>query len=515
MRFHVAVLLALTSLIGAFEPVEAAAPKAKAKAAEPTFRAGFAEADITPELGMEQPGGYGKSFHRKLHDPCKVRAAVFDDGQKRVALVGVDALIVRNWFIEPARKEIEKKTGIPGAAVLIGASHSHSSGPVGMLRVGELDHASPLVRELAYDKSSCADAKYCDRVRDQIVAAVCQANANLISARCGVGSGREDSVAFNRRFFMKNGITHTHPGKSNPDIVKPAGPIDPQVGVIGAWDAKNPDKFLGCVVNYALHGTCGPGGISANWIYYMEQVIRSAMGPQTIVVLLKGACGDVTQVDNLDPHVNPGPEAWSRLVGGRIGAEALKVIFGMEPGALAPLDYRQKILQIKRRKPSAEHLAKSLELVKQTTPKVDATDWTFAKEILIADALIAKEPIAPVEVQAVQVGPAVFLTNPAEFFCQLGLDIKAQSPFPFTFPVELANDCIGYVPTEAAMGKGGGGYETRLTSYTNLEPTAGTQMVRGCVELARQLKPGAAPERPLAPPAKASWRYGDLPPQLD
>jgi hypothetical protein len=111
--------------------------------------AGFAERDISPEIGMEQPGGYGKSFHRSFHDPCKVRAVVFGDGRARVALVGVDALMVPRSLVESARWGIGQGCGIPPEAVLIGASHSHSSGPTGMIQPGEYEPAPPLVRRLA------------------------------------------------------------------------------------------------------------------------------------------------------------------------------------------------------------------------------------------------------------------------------------------------------------------------------------------------------------------------------
>ena len=42
----------------------------------------------------------------------------------------------------------------------------------------------------------------------------------------------------------------------------------PQVGVLGVWNPVG--QFLGCIVNFACHGTTGPGGISADYIFYLE-----------------------------------------------------------------------------------------------------------------------------------------------------------------------------------------------------------------------------------------------------
>lgn len=487
----------------------------RAPAEEPTekppamMKVGLTEADITPSIGMECPGGYGKAFHRKVQDPCKVRAAVFDDGASRVAVVSVDALMVPRALVEAARAEIGRRCGIAPEAILIGASHSHSSGPTGMVQPGEFDIDGPLVRRLAYEKSSCADPEYLRTVERAVVDAVCQADAGRVEARCGVGAGREDQVAFNRRFRMRDGRTLTHPGKGNPDIVEPAGPIDPCVGVIGVWDASG--TLLGCVVNYACHATTPAEGISANWIYWLERTVRGVFGPQAVVVFLQGASGDVTQVNNRSTARDPD----AALVGGRVGAEAVKVLLSMPRGRLAPLAARTTTLEIERRRPRPERVEECLELVQRPPEEVGHTRWVFAKEIVLLDAIVARGPRQRVEVQAIQIGPAVLLANPAEFFCQLGLEIRRESPFALTMPVELANGCVGYVPTEEAFGPHGGGYETRLTAYSNLEPTAGRRIVEASLELARQLAPGQPPTEPSSTGWSKPWEYGNVPPELD
>lgn len=480
----------------------------------PQIKVGFAERDITPEIGMEQPGGYSKSFHRSFHDPCKVRAGVFDNGKNVVAVVSLDALFIRRVNVNEIRKRVEAKCKIPGTSILLHATHSHSSGPMGMILPGEYDHASEFVQDLAYVKSSTADSAYLETVVDQSVEAICEAYKKRNASLCGAGVGIEEQVAFNRRFFMRNGLSFTHPRPGNPDIVKPAGPVDPEVGVIGVWDEQG--ELKGCIVNFVCHATTNPGGISANYIYYVEQVIRGVYGKDAIVVFLAGASGDVTQVDNLSKFQRRPSEESARFVGGRVGAEAVKVLLSMPRGNFETVACKTKMLEIPRRKPSPERVKKAMETVKAGPGKSSATDWVFAKETVLLDARLQKEPVAEVEIQAVQIGPVVLLTDPAEFFCQLGLDIKAGSPFPMTFPVSLANGCVGYVPTKEAFDKNGGGYETRLTGYSNLIITAGPQMVDAAVELSKQLKPEKMLQRPAAPAfSNNPWAYGSVPPELE
>lgn len=481
------------------------------------MKAGFAERDITPLKGMEKPGGYGKAYNQgKVHDPLKTRAVVFDDGSRRTALVGLDTAAVPAHLVKAVRVEIQQKCGIPPEALLVAASHTHSGGPLQGIRPGEFDGAPELVRRLAYEHTGVENQEYVRMVHRAIVEAVVEADRNRAPARACAGAGREEKASFNRRLRMKNGLTYTHPNNfgtfGNPDILEPAGPIDPEVGVIGVWSRAG--DFLGCVVNYANHATNGPGEISADYIYYLEKTIRGVMGEKAVVVFLNGACGDVTQVDNRSPYAIEFGERSARFVGTSVGAEVLKVLSRAEPGDLMPIRFRTEMMKIPFRPPAPETVKKALALVARPPDAKEGTAWTFAKETVLLDERIRRERVARFEIQAIQIGPAVLLANPSELFAQLGLDLKARSPFPLTMVVELANGILGYVPTVEAFSSDGGGYETRLTHYSNLEVQAGPKIVDACGRLIQGWQAGVLPEPPRKAPFRKAWDYGSVPPEI-
>jgi hypothetical protein len=479
------------------------------------MKAGFHSTDITPAIGMEAPGGYLKAFVQRIHDPLKARAAVLDDGHMTLAFVGLDTCLFQSSLIrDRIRGEVEQRCGIPGSHVMLAASHTHSGGPLfGRFRE-ELADAPDDVKELAFEHSVAIDPLYCDWVIRQTVSAVCEAHRKRESALLSVGSGREEQAAFNRRFRMRNGRVYTHPGKGNPDVIEPAGPIDPEVGVVAAWDEGG--GLLGCLVNYSCHATTFGGAVSADYIHYLEKTIQGVMGDTAEVVFLQGASGDVTQVDNQSMREREFGERWSRRVGTRVGAEAVKVLVSASPGDCVPLAAATQVLPIPRRAPGAERLARSRQRVADGLKSGDrSTEWTFAKEIVILDYLIQKEPIVEVEVQAFQVGPVLFLGNPAEYFSESGLAIKAASPFPYTYIVTFANGCVGYVPPEHAFAPTGGGYETVLTSYSNLEIGAAEQIAEASIELARGFTPGEVPQGPQVEAPGEPWSYGVLGPDRE
>jgi len=53
---------------------------------------------------------------------------------------------------------------------------------------------------------------------------------------------------------------------------------------------------------------------------------------------------------------------------------------------------------------------------------------------------------------------------PLELFCEIAMEVRSRSPFPYTFYFGYANGWLGYLPTREEFAKGG--YEPGVSPYT-------------------------------------------------
>ncbi len=87
--------------------------------------------------------------------------------------------------------------------------------------------------------------------------------------------------------------------------------------------------------------------------------------------------------------------------------------------------------------------------------------------------------------QAMVIGDVAIVGVPAEFFTQLGMDIKRRSPYRYTYVAELANDWIGYLPTRE--GHKLGGYQTWMGLQSYAEVGTGERVVDDVVQMLNEL----------------------------
>ncbi len=290
----------------------------------------------------------------------------------------------------------------------------------------------------------------------------------------------------------------THGGKGNPDIVDYAGPADQELAALGAVNAAG--EMLGAVVNFACHGTVSAEDrYSADWPYYMRETVKRNINPRLGVVFLNGCCGDVTQIDNLDPAPEPRTERRALALGERVGFGAVEALRAAEPEKYALLKFKQEILPLNYRTISEERYRRALA---ELNEKYDLSQdkWRigyYARDTVLLVNRMRKKPLFDCELNAVQIGNLILFTSPGEVFAQMALDVKAAArDFPCVMVAELTNGHAGYIPTPEAFGPGGGGYEPKFGGGSFLETDAFEKIRDKFIGMLAGFKPERAPAKP-------------------
>lgn len=443
---------------------------------------GAAQVEITPPRGMRMCGYFFERLNTGTHDPLWAKALVLRQGEVSAALVFCDLIGVPRTVTQRARRDAAIKTGIPAENILVAATHSHT-GPLYFDALRDFYHSQAL-GQLGQDAAEPVD--YSAVLAAKIFAAVEAAHKAAKPATLAAGVVQQNGLSFNRRFHLRDGSVVFNPGKLNPNIVRPAGPIDPDLGLIAVRSAAGQTEAV--LTLFALHlDTVGGTEYSADYPYYLGRGLQTALGPRVVSLFAAGTCGDINHIDV--SHDRPqGGQAEAERIGSALTATATGALAELSTIARPSLAVRRAIVEA----PLQTYPPEQLEAARQRLPEVGRRLMPFLEEVetvKIVDLERLGGPNYPLETQVFRLSDEVALVGlPGEVFVELGLAIKAASPFKTTLVIELANDDPAYIPTRKAFAEGS--YET---VNSRVEAGSGEQLVETAVRLLKEL--AVAPDK--------------------
>jgi neutral ceramidase len=449
------------------------------------LRAGAFAADITPtRWPVRIIGGFEEPLAEKAHDPLYARAIVLDDGRTKLAIVVVDSCYLPRALFDRAKIRAQQSTGIPAAHMLMAATHTHTAPP-----------SKP-------DGASAVELAYQELLETQIAEAVIVANRRLEPAQIGWAVRQEPGELHNRRWWMKPGSippdpfgnttdkVKMNPPRASPDLIKPAGTVDPGFTVVSIRTSAG--KPLALLANYSLHYVGGVPGRQLSADYFGEfarqvahRLQTDGAGPGFVGILSNGTSGDVNNIDFEHPATKLAPFDKIQSVASHLADSALVAYGEAKYQSRVSLSAEERELPLRFRKPTAEMAERAKRVLAQPDEKnLPARAKPYAGRIL---RLLERPDFADVKLQALRVGDLGIAAIPCEVFTETGLEIKARSPLRTTFTMELANGHYGYLPTPEQLELGG--YETWMGTNI-LEKEASRKITATLLEMLTRLSAG-------------------------
>ena len=429
------------------------------------LRVGTAAVDITPPLDMPfqvpqvppnpAPGAAA------VHDPLHAKAVVFESGGVKAAIVSCDVTSIPLAMIVAAREHVGRISGVPPENVMITATHTHTA-----------PNLRPrFYRHTARPEQMKIAEVYLARLPELIAESVQKAEVNLTPARLQTALGEVRDVAYNRRHLMKDGRVYSNPAKGNDaelvNVVRPAGPTDPSLPLI-YFDTPE-GRPLASLINFSMHlDTTGGLEFSADFPHQISRILASVKGPEMLTHFTIGAAGNINHYYLLDPkrpHRVKGTGEAARI-GTLLAAEVVRSYARLQPQATAPLKVSHETVRLRMLASKSERFAEQHDRKPFFDGEVMETfvdgNYTFDAEVMV-----------------ITLGDEVaFVGVPGELFVELGLQVKQNSPYQYTFLNALANGSIGYIPSRRAQSEGAYGASPLST---RCDPGSGEALVGSAI----------------------------------
>jgi len=408
---------------------------AQSRAGEGGLRAGTARIEITPQKPV-QMAGYGSrtELSEGVHDPLSVRVVTFENGGKRLVLVSSDLIGYYGGTAEHFRKIILSEFDLEPSQLFLCGIHTH---------------AAPTLT-IDNEKGHPNNLEYTKNLGPKLINVIRKALDNMGPVQTGIGVGYSP-VGMNRRelAFDSTGNSSIRLGRN------PYGLTDKEVLVMKL--ARPDGKVFAAMFDYATHGTSLGGKnliISGDVLGLSEQFAEKILGEDVIVAAFAGASGNIDPWFRVLPAFNTEP-GWIPepvLLGTLLGEEVVNVfrdIGEVSAGGEIGTSFVTLELPGKPRDDS--------EIKKDTPP-------------------------TPLNITVARVGDIALVGLGAEVLTEIGMAIKAGSPYKNTFVITHCNGAASYIAPEHLHIEGG--YEIKSSPFA---PQAADMAVKQAVKMLHEL----------------------------
>lgn len=438
------------------------------------LRAGIGRRCINPPPNIAH-GGWGAQKHEQAEGidmDLWATALALSDGQTTSALLDIDIQILTNERADQIRFSISKATGLPLENIRASATHTHS-GPVpykSWIEKG-FEMVGPWFERLA---------AWCAEAATDALANLQPATLRAGRGSCHINSNRRCVTATGERFLGVN----------------PDGPCDHEVLVLQLANAAH--QPIATLVNFACHPTImGPPNrlITPDYPGAMKRVVEQAVGGHCL--FLQGAAGDQGPLLGFQKDV-----AVYRNFGAMLGHEAAKVALelahlpasvkfeqiipsGAPLGMYAPefatlqttpvrVLHKDIAVPLREGLPDRKVAAEKLDLWKNRLKlaREKSDDAAITEAVYMARRADLQLRMAEdfggaattnVRTHFITFGDAALVGCNIEPFCEIGMNVKKRSPFPFTCMSGYTNGRLAYMATAEEWPKGG--YEVENSPF--------------------------------------------------
>jgi neutral ceramidase len=386
-----------------------------------TFRASVVKVDITPS-DPQQLAGYAARKSTGVMHEIYHRIVAMDDGNTQFFLVSTEIGKMAPSQYDKVAKRLKDELGIDPNTFWWTVTHTHSAPEIGPPGLSGIFLPSRYEHAIANKYTGIAEQKLIDGIKE--------ARNKLAAARIGMAWGFSQAN-INRRAIDADGRASLG---LNPD-----GATDRRIGMLRLEKADGTP--LAFIANYAIHGTVmGPQNLEISGDapgVVMDYVEEKAGAP---LLFINGAAGNLAPIYSVYPSARAGHLSQFRVLLG-------------------------------------DRILEANDAIASTTDKVNLTARTLIvetprKEMGWPDDMASYSRTTPSGKNMVLL-PVRFLkinedlaiwSAPLELFCEISNQVRALSPFAYTFYFGYSNGNLGYLPT--AKGWQEGGYEPGVSPFT-------------------------------------------------